>query len=73
MVVAEKGAHRSSAGRLANESRDDANYVGGYCHCLRFRTYFMGIRLPAGLDRQLNYRVIQNVEKLVRRARLFRV
>jgi hypothetical protein len=33
----------------------------------------MGARLPAGLDCQLNYRVAQDVEELVRRARLFRV
>ena len=31
----------------------------------------MGARLPSGLDCQLNHRVIEDVEKLVRRTRLF--
>ena len=42
LVVAERGAHRGSARCLANESRNDPNDVGGYCHCLRVSHLFYG-------------------------------
>ena len=73
LVAAERVQGRGTARCLADKSGNDTNDYGGPSVGVRVCTYFMGARLPAGLDCQLNYRVAQDVEELVRRARLFRV